>query len=146
MQNGAHLAHRETETALPVDVVALLKTQDASYVQAQLRAETKRIAELEQRIASMLPHLRAEWLADKPERAATLRAAKLLPDVVREEGTVGAMGKKTVWCEGGRDEGECRCWPALLMPCSCSDAPACSAQVQSTRCFSPGRGRAFERR
>jgi hypothetical protein len=32
------------------------------------------------------------------------------------------------------------------MSCSCSDARACSAQVQSTRCFSRGRGRAFERR
>lgn len=109
-EKGVHIAARGDAEELDRDLVQLLKTQDAGYVQAQIRAETKRVDKLRERIAPLVPRMRAEWLEARDGRIETLRKAGLLPEdgLPSEEGVVGLMGKKTVWCEGGREEGELR--------------------------------------
>ena len=120
--NGVHIQDRGNE-ALENDVVALLKTQDAGYVRAQIMAEKKRITALTERIAPAVPTLSTEWLEAKEERKETLQKAGLLVadpldkkkgkqkafdfydfdfDEEEEEqntGLIGGQGKKTVWAD-----------------------------------------------
>ncbi|PWN51216.1 Utp11-domain-containing protein [Violaceomyces palustris] len=121
-EKGVHIQDRGNQ-AMDNDVVALLKTQDAGYVRAQIMAEKKRIAGLVSRIAPSVPGMRAEWLEEKEGRKQTLQAAGLLISEPkkgkgkakateewydmdedlgqgRSSGSneiVGGMGQKTVW-------------------------------------------------
>lgn len=104
-QHGVHVESRGNK-ALPNDVVALLKTQDAGYLRKQLVTERKRMTALVEQIAPRVPGMRTEWLQRKPEFVTTLRRADLLGDAVssgpqsaKPNARLQGFGKKTVWVD-----------------------------------------------
>lgn len=103
-QQGVRVDSRGNE-ALPNDVVALLKTQDAGYLRKQLVSERKRYTALVEQIAPRVPGMRAEWLERKPEFVTTLRRAELLGDVAasasaqKPKARLNSFGKKTLWVD-----------------------------------------------
>lgn len=112
-EGGVHVSSRGNK-ALPNDVVALLKTQDAGYLRKQLVTERKRIAALVEQLAPRVPGMRTEWLERKPEFVTTLRRAELLGEASAQGSKPGkanarvqGFGQKTVWVD---DVDECMCF------------------------------------
>ncbi|GAA5927721.1 rRNA-processing protein UTP11 [Sporobolomyces koalae] len=55
-KNGIHIQSRGNE-ALPVDLVKVLKTQDAGYIRTHMTMEQARVHKLQERIASLVDHV-----------------------------------------------------------------------------------------
>ncbi|WFC98477.1 hypothetical protein MYAM1_001205 [Malassezia yamatoensis] len=111
-ERGIHVESRGNK-ALPNDVVALLKTQDAGYLRKQLVTERKRIAALKEQIAPRVAGMRLSWLERKPVFVTALEREGLLGHLDQSKATAStrgstnerlqSFGQRTVWAEDVED-------------------------------------------
>ncbi|WFD42563.1 hypothetical protein MPSI1_001209 [Malassezia psittaci] len=111
-ERGVHIDSRGNK-ALPNDVVALLKTQDAGYLRKQLVTERKRIAALKEQIAPRVAGMRLSWLEKKPIFVTALGREGLLGHLEQSKATAStrgntsgrlqSFGQRTVWAEDAED-------------------------------------------
>lgn len=120
LKGGLHMVRRKGGDSEPMenDLVAILKSQDLSYVRSVIRAEEKKMNELRQTILPQLSFMSQDWIQSKEGREEILiRQGLLLPGSIAaassipssEEQPIAFACKKTVWVE---DEIEARSFKA----------------------------------
>jgi U3 small nucleolar RNA-associated protein 11 len=106
LKGGLHVARRRGGDSEPMDndLVAILKSQDLSYVRNVIRGEERKIEELRQSILPQLGFMTSEWIQGKEGREEVLqRQGLLLPsstlEMSKEDAPIAMVGKKTVWVD-----------------------------------------------
>lgn len=99
-KGGMHIQRRETE-AMDNDLVAILKSQDLSYIQTAIRSDEKQLEAIRQSILPQLGFMSNDWLQRKDGREKTLVSQGLLPsERATSSEQIGRGGaKKTVWVD-----------------------------------------------
>ena len=99
-KGGMHIQRRETE-AMDNDLVAILKSQDLSYIQTAIRSDEKQLEAIRQSILPQLGFMSNDWLQRKDGREETLVSQGLLPSKrATSNEQIGLGGaKKTVWVD-----------------------------------------------
>jgi U3 small nucleolar RNA-associated protein 11 len=103
---GLHVARRRGGDSEPMDndLVAILKSQDLSYVRNVIRAEEKKIQELRQSVLPQLGFMTDEWMQSKDGREDVLHRQGLLQagttsNSCKGDQPLAMVGRKTVWVD-----------------------------------------------
>ncbi|UZJ51193.1 hypothetical protein CBS101457_000513 [Exobasidium rhododendri] len=103
-KGGVHVIRRKGGNSEPLDndLVAILKSQDLSYVRGMIRSEEKKMEEIRQTIRPQLAFMTNDWIEEKEGREEVLISQGLLAAdraTTSGEQEIGSQGKKTVWVD-----------------------------------------------
>jgi U3 small nucleolar RNA-associated protein 11 len=103
-KGGLHVTRRRGGDSEPLDndLVAILKSQDLSYVRGMIRAEEKKMEEIRQTIRPQLAFMTSDWIEEKEGREDILISQGLLAadrPVGPGGNAIGMQGKKTIWVD-----------------------------------------------
>lgn len=104
---GLYVQRRSGGDSEPLenDLVAILKSQDLTYVRGVIRGEEKKMEEIRELIRPQLGFMTKEWIESKDGREDILVSQGLLPSdalssaVGKDNQPISLAGKKTVWVE-----------------------------------------------